>query len=193
MQLTRPIRQQSPRRREGSDAVAANANSYAHDSVFVYSQPVTRIRNIGLNPKVTLNFGGDGSGGDIVVLSGTAEVLECGPSAVENTAWAVKCGADWERTGMTAESFAQRSACLCESASEMFTGAEADCRFVAAGAVSTALPLSAWLSEKPLRILVHQLVGGITVARTTRYRRLNGTGTPEWMIVGPFLPPSLQR
>ena len=33
-----------------------------------------RIRNIGRNPKVTLNFRGDPNGGDIVVLSATAEV-----------------------------------------------------------------------------------------------------------------------
>ena len=76
--------------------------------VFVYSQPGARVRNIGRNPSVTLNFGGDGSGGDIVVLSGTAEVVESGPSAVQNAAWAAKYGADWERHGMTAESFAQR-------------------------------------------------------------------------------------
>jgi PPOX class probable F420-dependent enzyme len=77
-------------------------------SIFVYSQPGARIRNISRNPKVTLNFGGDGSGGDIVVLSGTAEVIESGPSAAENTAWVAKYAADWERGGMTAESFAQR-------------------------------------------------------------------------------------
>ena len=76
--------------------------------VFVYGQPGARVRNIGRNPKVTLNFGGDGSGGDIVVLSGMAEVVESGPSAVENAAWAAKYGADWARNGMTAESFAQR-------------------------------------------------------------------------------------
>ena len=58
---------------------------------------------------MTLNFGGDGSGGDIVVLSGTAEVDESGPSAVENAAWAAKYGADWAPHGITfTQSFAQR-------------------------------------------------------------------------------------
>jgi PPOX class probable F420-dependent enzyme len=42
--------------------------------VSVHSQPGARVRNIALNPKVTLNFDGDGRGGDIVVLSGTAQV-----------------------------------------------------------------------------------------------------------------------
>ena len=73
----------------------------------VYSQ-LGGVRNIGRNPRATLNFGGDGSGGDIVVLSGMAEVVEFGPSAVQNAAWGAKYGADWERHGMTAESFAQR-------------------------------------------------------------------------------------
>ena len=57
------------------------------ENVSVYSQPGARIRNIGRNPKVTLHFGGDANGGDIVVLSGTAEVDEAGPSAAEDAAW----------------------------------------------------------------------------------------------------------
>lgn len=78
------------------------------DDVSVYSQPGARIRNIVRNPKVTLNFRGDANGGDIVVLSGTAEVDESGPSPADNPAWAGKYATHWERVGMTAESFAQR-------------------------------------------------------------------------------------
>jgi PPOX class probable F420-dependent enzyme len=78
------------------------------EHVSVYSQPGARIRNILRNPKVTLNFRGDADGGDIVVLSGTAEVDEAGPSAAENAAWVAKYVTAWERAGMTAESFAQR-------------------------------------------------------------------------------------
>jgi hypothetical protein len=55
-----------------------------------------------------LNFRGDADGGDIVVLSGTAEVDESSPSAVDNPAWAAKYATEWARVGMTAESFAQR-------------------------------------------------------------------------------------
>ena len=55
-----------------------------------------------------MNFDGDGQGGDIVVLSGAAEVDESGPSAAESTAWIAKHATEWERSGMTAESFAQR-------------------------------------------------------------------------------------
>lgn len=73
----------------------------------MYSQPGARIRNIGHNPKVTLNFRGDEHGRDIVV-SGTAEVDESGPSAAGDAAWVAKYATEWKRFGMTAESFAQR-------------------------------------------------------------------------------------
>jgi PPOX class probable F420-dependent enzyme len=77
-------------------------------NVSVYSQPGARIRNISRNPKVTLNFGGDGEGGDIVILSGTARVDESGPSAVEDASFAVKYATEFGRFGMTAESYAKR-------------------------------------------------------------------------------------
>jgi PPOX class probable F420-dependent enzyme len=78
------------------------------ENVSVYSQPGARIRNIAHNPKVTLNFGGDGEGGDIVILSGTAEVDESGPSAVEDASYAAKYATEFERFGMTLDSYAQR-------------------------------------------------------------------------------------
>jgi PPOX class probable F420-dependent enzyme len=78
------------------------------NDVTVFSQPGGRIRNIRHNPKVTLNFRGDPNGGDIVVLTGLAEVDEQLPSAAENSAWVDKYAKEWARTGMTAESFAQR-------------------------------------------------------------------------------------
>lgn len=78
------------------------------DNVTVYSQPGARIRNIRRNPRVTLNFRGDPHGGDIVVLSGTAEVDESHPNAAENAAWVAKYATEWARAGMTAESFARR-------------------------------------------------------------------------------------
>jgi len=77
-------------------------------NVTVYSQPGARIRNIAPNPRVTLNFGGDGKGGDIVVLSGRAEVDRSGPSAANDPAYVAKYESELERVGMTPESFAQR-------------------------------------------------------------------------------------
>ena len=55
-----------------------------------------------------MNFRGDANGGDIVVLSATAEVNESEPSAAENAAWVAKYATEWDCAGMTAESFAQR-------------------------------------------------------------------------------------
>ena len=52
------------------------------ENVSVYSQPGARFRNIARNPKVTLNLRGDANGGDIVILSGTAQVNESGPGDV---------------------------------------------------------------------------------------------------------------
>jgi PPOX class probable F420-dependent enzyme len=78
------------------------------ENVSVYSQPGARVRNIARNPKVTLNFGGDREGGDIVILSGTALVDETGGSAAEDAAFATKYANEFERFGMTAESYAQR-------------------------------------------------------------------------------------
>ncbi|MFZ0091053.1 MAG: TIGR03667 family PPOX class F420-dependent oxidoreductase [Solirubrobacteraceae bacterium] len=78
------------------------------ENVTMHSQPGARLRNIGANPKVTLNFRGDTDGGDIVVLSGTAEVDESCPGAAEDPAWVAKYATEWERMGMTAKSFAQR-------------------------------------------------------------------------------------
>lgn len=78
------------------------------DRVSVHSQPGARVRNIARNPRVTLNFRGDRNGGDIVVLSGMAEVDESGSSAAEDPAWIAKYATEWERVGMSAESFARR-------------------------------------------------------------------------------------
>ncbi len=55
-----------------------------------------------------MNFGGDGERGDIVILSGTAHVDESGPNAVEDAAFVVKYATEFERFGMTAESYANR-------------------------------------------------------------------------------------
>ncbi len=78
------------------------------ENVSVYSQPGARVHNIARNPKVTLNFRGDANGGDIVIISGRAEVDKSRPSAAENPAWVAKYATNWERAGMTAESFAER-------------------------------------------------------------------------------------
>ena len=78
------------------------------DVVSVYSQPGARVRNIAANPRVTLNFDGDGHGGDVVVLSGAAEVDPDAPAADALPAWLEKYAAQIEGFGMTPASYAAR-------------------------------------------------------------------------------------
>lgn len=76
--------------------------------VSIYSQPGARVRNITANPKVTLNFDGNGQGGDIVVLAGTAHVDADAVRADADPAYLEKYSAQLDRFGMTPASFAER-------------------------------------------------------------------------------------
>jgi PPOX class probable F420-dependent enzyme len=78
------------------------------EAVSIYSQPGARVRNIAANPRVTLNFDGDGRGGDIVVLSGLAQVDDDAPGADANPAHLEKYAAEIDRFGMTPASYAAR-------------------------------------------------------------------------------------
>lgn len=78
------------------------------ESVTMYSEPGARVRNLGSNPRVTLNFAGDGRGGDIVVLSGTATIDADAPPADRADAYLAKYDEHIARIGMTHDSFAQR-------------------------------------------------------------------------------------
>jgi PPOX class probable F420-dependent enzyme len=77
------------------------------ESVAMYSQPGARVRNIEANPHVTMNFHGDGRGGDIVVLSGNAEIDRDAPPADQWPDYLSKYDEDIARIGMTPETFAQ--------------------------------------------------------------------------------------
>ncbi len=78
------------------------------ESVVMYSQPGPRVSNVEANPSVTLNFAGDGRGGDIVVLSGTAAIDRDAPPADQAGEYRVKYDEHITRIGMTPETFAQR-------------------------------------------------------------------------------------
>jgi PPOX class probable F420-dependent enzyme len=78
------------------------------EAVSIYSQPGARVRNITANPKVTLNFDGDGRGGDVIVFSGTAQIDADAPAADAVPAWLEKYAAQIERFGMTPASYAAR-------------------------------------------------------------------------------------
>jgi PPOX class probable F420-dependent enzyme len=76
------------------------------ESVLMFSQEGARVRNLEANPRVSLNFAGNGLGGDIVVLSGTATLG--GPAANEVGAYVQKYEDHIQRIGHTPESFAAK-------------------------------------------------------------------------------------
>lgn len=78
------------------------------EAVVMYSMPGARVRNLEQNPRVTLNFGGDGGGGDIVVLSGRATAGDGVPPADRNDGYVAKYGDHIARIGRNPESFAER-------------------------------------------------------------------------------------
>jgi PPOX class probable F420-dependent enzyme len=77
-------------------------------AVQMFSRPGARVRNVEANPRVTLNFGGDGRGGDIVVLAGRAAVERDAPGADGVPAYLDKYAAHITRIGLTPETFAAR-------------------------------------------------------------------------------------
>lgn len=76
--------------------------------VSIYSQPGARVRNIAANPRVALHFDGDGSGGDVIVLSGIARVDPDAPPADANPAHLEKYARQIEGFGMTPAAYAAR-------------------------------------------------------------------------------------
>ncbi len=78
------------------------------ESVVMYSLPGARARNIEANPHVSLNFAGDGRGGDIVVLSGHATIDPDLPPVNAAEDYRAKYDQHIARIGMTPETFAER-------------------------------------------------------------------------------------
>jgi PPOX class probable F420-dependent enzyme len=78
------------------------------ESVTMYSMPGARVRNLEANPRVALNFPGDGRGGDIVVLSGNATIHRDAPPADQDAEYRAKYDEHIARIGMSPEPFAQR-------------------------------------------------------------------------------------
>jgi PPOX class probable F420-dependent enzyme len=73
--------------------------------VLMFSMPGARVRNVEANPRVALNFAGDGHGGDIVVLSGQATVDRGAPAASEVPEYCAKYDAGFARLGKAPEAF----------------------------------------------------------------------------------------
>lgn len=78
------------------------------DSFLIYSRPdALKLRNIAANPKVSLNLDGDGNGGEIVVVSGEAEVEQEAPAANEHVQYAARYSEGFNRLQMTPDQFAE--------------------------------------------------------------------------------------
>ena len=77
------------------------------DAVRMYSRRTPRVRNLEANPHVSLNFAGDGRGGDVVVLSGTATADGDLRPADQDADYLAKYRDHITRIGMTPETFAQ--------------------------------------------------------------------------------------
>ena len=75
------------------------------ETVLMFSQDGARVRNLEADPRVSLNFAGDGRGGDIVVLSGRATVEPDAPPADRVDAYVEKYREHIARIGLTPEQF----------------------------------------------------------------------------------------
>jgi PPOX class probable F420-dependent enzyme len=78
------------------------------DSVLIYSQPGTpKLRNIGADPRVSLNFNCDAYGGDVIILTGSATADGSAPPASAVPAYIEKYTEGMQSISMTPDGFAQ--------------------------------------------------------------------------------------
>lgn len=78
------------------------------DKILVYSLDSPRARNIAEHPRVSLNLDGNGLGGDIVIVEGSARIDPETPNAAENSAYLAKYLPVMDDYGWTPEWFAGR-------------------------------------------------------------------------------------
>jgi PPOX class probable F420-dependent enzyme len=60
------------------------------DKIQIYSQDNQKVRNINRHAGVSFNFDGDGKGGNMIVLTGTAVIDPSRPSVAENAPYVEK-------------------------------------------------------------------------------------------------------
>jgi PPOX class probable F420-dependent enzyme len=76
-------------------------------SLLVYNRPdAARLRHLDQRPNVALNFDGNGEGGDIVVLAGTAQRDDSVPGPDANREYLAKYRQAMERVSGSVEQFA---------------------------------------------------------------------------------------
>lgn len=78
------------------------------DAAIIYSRPEgPKIGNIARHPQVALSFNSDAGGGNVVILTGTAEVVADAPSAKSHATYLAKYHEAIPRIGMTPDAFAE--------------------------------------------------------------------------------------
>lgn len=76
-------------------------------TALIYSQPdQAKIRNIERTGRASLHFNSDFHGGDVVILTGTAEIEPSAPPADQHTEYVAKYADGIASINMTPESFA---------------------------------------------------------------------------------------
>jgi PPOX class probable F420-dependent enzyme len=78
------------------------------EDIVIYSLKDTpRTRNIRANPRVCLNLNSTPSGGEVVIIEGSAVIIEDGPAATDDTDYVAKYEAEMGDLSMTPETFAR--------------------------------------------------------------------------------------
>src|SRR4051794_19116617 len=78
------------------------------EEVLIFSQPnQAKLRNIGRNGRVSLNFNSTEQGGNVVILNGTAAIDANGPSDTERANYVAKYADGIESIGLTQDSMLQ--------------------------------------------------------------------------------------
>lgn len=76
------------------------------EAVWVYSQDnVPKVRNIADRPQVSLNFNSTEHGGDVVIITGTAEIKRDGPQAEHVPAYVTKYAGGFDSLKMSPADF----------------------------------------------------------------------------------------
>jgi PPOX class probable F420-dependent enzyme len=81
---------------------------WENGTFLIYTQPGSyKLRNLASNPKVSVHFNADSSGGDVVIFAGEASTDESTPPANRHPAYLAKYNQGITDIGMTPETFAQ--------------------------------------------------------------------------------------
>jgi PPOX class probable F420-dependent enzyme len=74
--------------------------------ILVFSQPTKpKLANVAHNPRVALHLESNGTGGDVVILTGHARIDPAGPSPAEEAAYEPKYAERITRMGLTYDDF----------------------------------------------------------------------------------------